>query len=924
MNMEATESLGKNNVSAATDKKRKKNFSITSLLKKASFGGRDSLTNHLPYADINSNNTVALIDERSNGAVFGITPISAEGATREKKVEINSLISDTLSSIIPERIDSPWMLSFYTRSEDNLMEFAESLADYEEIKDDPFNIELQAHYERHYKRIARPKGLFEDPAQGNQPWRGMIRQVRMVLHRHVPRGQPNNENEVDDLARKIELALQDIGIAAKRFNGEQTYNWLVNTFNRSPARSGGDSHEFLKMVPYPGDGNLPMGRDFSELLCLSQPQVENGVFKLDGGRTYSKIVSTLGMRKPPNPGHLTSEQSHGKSSITILDRLPEGTTVVQTIYYTPQDKIESHIRAIKSASIGDQRGAAITAEQAEYALDAMARNMKMYPMSTSFYFEAPSLDELDRKIQTGAAILTSQGYDVIDGDSDPFLTHKWIDTLPMCCSADKLDFYCRSPLTYMTHIAATLPLVGRPRGTGHPGIIAFNRGAEPFTFDPLNKKDRKQNGHLLLLGPTGSGKSAKLCDMIFSMSKAHRPRWFIVEAGNSLGLTVDMMERFGYSVHRVSAKPGNDISLPPFSDALNVLVQQEENAQDNVVSIEKKRAEVNEDQSWQESLEDDKRDYLGEAEIMARIMITGGDLKEADRYRPSDKLIVTQAIINAAQYVHDENVKNDTHFIVRPTHVINELQLLGDDHRHSEGRRERIREMADSMAVFTKGFNGYIFDREGTQLPDVDVLIFDLASFARQGYEGQLSLAYTALTFHINNLAENHQYDARQSIMLTDEGHLITKNPLLMQLVMKITKMWRKLGLWYWLATQSLEDFPVEATQVLNMIEWWLCLSMPKSEINQILRFRDLTPDQMSMVQSARKEPGKYTEGVLLVGDEATMFRNVPPPIMLTIPGSEKHEKAERREVAEKYNLATELDAALYLAKELEALELRK
>jgi len=47
---------------------------------------------------------------------------------------------------------------------------------------------------------------------------------------------------------------------------------------------------------------------------------------------------------------------------------------------------------------------------------------------------------------------------------------------------------------------------------------------------------------------------------------------------------------------------------------------------------------------------------------------------------------------------------------------------------------------------------------------------------------------------YINDLVERHQHDARPTLVVTDEGHIITTNPLLARYVVKITKMWRKLG----------------------------------------------------------------------------------------------------------------------------------
>lgn len=56
----------------------------------------------------------------------------------------------------------------------------------------------------------------------------------------------------------------------------------------------------------------------------------------------------------------------------------------------------------------------------------------------------------------------------------------------------------------------------------------------------------------------------------------------------------------------------------------------------------------------------------------------------------------------------------------------------------------------------------------------------------------------------VNNFAERDQYDGRPIIMITDEGHIITKNPLVAPYALKITKIWHKLGAWFWLAHTKL------------------------------------------------------------------------------------------------------------------------
>ena len=107
--------------------------------------------------------------------------------------------------------------------------------------------------------------------------------------------------------------------------------------------------------------------------------------------------------------------------------------------------------------------------------------------------------------------------------------------------------------------------------------------------------------------------------------------------------------------------------------------------------------------------------------------------------------------------------------------------------------------------------------------------ILEMGILAREGYEDQLTVAYISMMSHINDLVERHQHDARPTLVVTDEGHIITTNPLLARYVVKITKMWRKLGAWFWIATQNLEDFPDASRKMLNMMEWWLCLVMPNT-----------------------------------------------------------------------------------------------
>jgi hypothetical protein len=193
-----------------------------------------------------------------------------------------------------------------------------------------------------------------------------------------------------------------------------------------------------------------------------------------------------------------------------------------------------------------------------------------------------------------------------------------------------------------------------------------------------------------------------------------------------------------------------------------------------------------------------------------------------------------------------------------------------------------------------------------------------MGTLTKDGYGDALAVAYTSLIDSVQSRGEKAQHEDRPLIFLTDEGHLITTNDLLGPKIAKGTKMWRKLNMWFWLATQHLTDFPDSMERVLSMCEYWMLLTMDKSEIEQVARFRSLTPEQRHMMKSARKETPKYTEGVLIHASGQYLFRNVPPALPIALAMTEGHEKAQRRRIMDERN-CTEMQAAQIVAEELSA-----
>jgi conjugative transfer ATPase len=300
-------------------------------------------------------------------------------------------------------------------------------------------------------------------------------------------------------------------------------------------------------------------------------------------------------------------------------------------------------------------------------------------------------------------------------------------------------------------------------------------------------------------------------------------------------------------------------------------------------------------------------------EIAARMMITGGEVAEEAKMSRSDRAMIRQAIIMAARKTYDEGR------MMRPSDLQAALLTIADDPERKTKRRERAADMAESLGMMTQpgSFEASLFDQEGELWPEADVTLVDLGHVAREGYGAQMAMTMISMTNMVNAIAERDQYSARDIIFAIDEAHIATANPLLAPYMTKVVKMWRKLGAWLWLATQNMEDFPATAEKILNMAEWWMLLQIPEGELEHVCRFKSLSEGQKSVLLSARKLSGCYTEGAVLSKKLEALIRVVQPSIYLALAQTEKHEKAARREMMDEFH-CSELDAALRIAQQLD------
>ena len=870
----------------------------------------DSFTDLLPWVEYDPGSQCFLLDDgRSVGALFEIFPISSEARPDESMQLLHQRLQHIITDAIPEE-DPPWVLQLYVQDELSLDGLAGDLKAYHQanVTANPFTIHYQDVMSAHLRDICQPGGLFKDDLS-DIAWKGQRRRVRAALYRRLPPGYApriSSQTPVDelrDVAQRFMTTARGAGLGIVRTGGRELYEWLIPWFNPNP-KMGGNPRDLLRIAPYPDDERgeqlrlRPFGRDFAALFTFSYPVSDYTTRTWRFDDQPHLAITIDGLRANPDIGHITAERTENDRIYAPFDHLPEGTVMAMSIVIKPQDQVANQVQRIKGASGFGETGANMAKSDAQEAERLMQSGLKLYPTIITYYIKGKDDQELNQREHELLTQLGNHGLAPISREADLLALDSYIRQLPMAYDPALDRRARRTRLVWSDHLAALAPFHGRSRGTAHPGLVFFNRGGEPVTADPLHKADRKKNAHMVILGPTGAGKSAMLCYLVMQQLAAHRPRIFLIEAGNSFGLLGQYLQAHGISVNQVTIQPGAGVSLPPFSDAMKLLTNR-------FVSTEP-------DEDGEEE-EDERRDLMGEMELIATLMITGGEEKERARLMRADRNLIRQAILGAARHARETGTEQ-----VLTEDVVAAFRRMARSGEMDPDRAKRAAEMGESLELFTTGFDGEIFNRPGSPWPEADVTILDMGVLAREGYAAQLAVAYTSIMQHINDLVEREQHQARQNIVITDEAHIITTNPLLAGYVVKITKMWRKLGTWYWAATQNLEDFPDASKKMLNMMEWWLCLVMPKEEVEQIARFKKLSEEHRALMLSARKEPPKYVEGVLMSDQMTALIRNVPPPIAVALAMTEKHEKAERAAIMRERG-CTEVEAAEVVAEHLAA-----
>ena len=840
---------------------------------------------------------IGLRDLNSSGCLYEITPLASEASDPDYLLSTQDAITASLTDLIPERSFDPWIVGVYVYDEPHLGQVLEEITAYADkhAPSDEYTSHWLTQVEAHLRDIASEGGMFR--GDGEEPWRARRRHHRLcVWRRRQPGEQTNPTDNLDYVCQRIETVYAQAGIHLCRLSGADLSEWLTVWFAPASEPSSTTSplsQQLLHRNRW--NPNLASADIARSALNGAAPTTDSSGLWWFHGRP-SRFITVDELTREPEVGHLTAERQLGNTRSVLLDTMPPGTIWSMVVVFEQQDAVADHIRKIRHNAVGaDPSTLQISALAAE-ALTSMASRHPIYPVFCGVYTSAPDTAELDRRTAQILATLSANGLAPIAPQHDPIAQDSYIRALPFCYDPvqDRRWYAQRARLWHAEHIARAMPFMGRSAGTSHPGVVAFNRGGEPLAFDPLNPSDRRKNAHSLVLGPTGSGKTSLLIYMLLHILAARRPRLYLITALPTFGMLADYCESHGLEVARRSIDDTGTVQLPPFAQAATLSE-----------TADTRKNSTDDDEA-------SPRDLLGEMEIMARLMITGGVPSEEKRLRRDDLELLRSAILHAGDQTSPgcQTMTGDVVASLRQT-AAGDMTGAKSSHRRAAAER-----MASAMNLFCTGADGEIFNRPGRSWPDVDVTVVELGYYARKGYEDRLAVAVTGLMSAIQNRVEAEQYSDRQTIVVVDEAHVLLQNPLVSPYLARIVSTWRTFGAWLWIATQNLRQFPEEAKQLLDQPEWWILLGIDKDEIDQISRFRDLSPEEKSMILSAQPAQGRYTEGTVVSGKLLNLFRNIPPPIALALAQTEKHEKAARARICKERGV-TELEAAEHIADQI-------
>jgi conjugative transfer ATPase len=812
-----------------------------------------------------------------------------------------------------------------------------------------------------FKETMRKGGDDSDAAM--RPYRGGKRRHRIMLYRRVKLKDRRGKEVVREAEIKamktmrgvIETALGQFA-SLKRMGKADFYNFMVRMLNHKPIATNGDINRLIRENPCPCDELAGLDGEYALSMMHSKVETKSaeGVVEFDGHP--ARFLQIERLNSIPEPGVLTAEKLNTQNGevTTAFDKFPNGSIFVQHIVFEDSDEQGDRLRVLEKKSRHADDDAVFTNEECKASLYKMAKGKRLYKTEMGVYLFADNMKELDAKTELTKVLLANDlKLKAISPQNNLFPIESFLRNLPFVYDPFLDIRRKRGRTSWYHHSIRFLPIMGRTRGSISRSnavcSVNFNRRGEMILFDPL---DYDGNAHMTLLGPSGLGKSATLNKTIVELILFKDARIFLAEAGMSFDPLMDFLDAEGMDVQRVNigvdsnskpvapfgnAKKARDdfvqfaVDDTKYSEYIDSMITEltnsglvfSENFLDEENDLPDEESEprfsklgfkisetteriINSFDNAQDDAVDDKKDYMGECIMIAKIMVTGGDQKEEAKFNLQDVKLLTDAMIHAANLADFENED-----LVRPTHIVKALRVLSEKYEAKNPEvYKRLQEMADTMSLYTTSLRGRVLDQKADPFRNCDCLHVELGLAQRDANKDLLALSYLSLMNMINDVAERKASlnDPRPIYVITDEAHLILKDPIIAPVAVKIVRMWRKYGAWFLPATQDIANsFVGEASAILQICEYFIALKPPPEDLNALAVLARLKDTDKALITSARAEKYKYTEAVVInkTRGESSLIRIVQPSFTLAIAGTEDKEKNERTAISNKYGTRT-------------------
>lgn len=898
---------------------------------------RESISDRLPWVEwSDTENIVLLEDLKSCGALLEIQDISTEVKPEEMIEEVHKNVKGVFQSVVPLEDTDPWVVQIYIQDDLTLDPLYRRLEDYVKDKNDPLTKKYLEVMERHFKLLGREGGMFRDPLS-DLNFRGRTRRIRLAVYRryedekHTPKKKFDVVQELKVVTETLITQLRQGGMNVRRLQGKHFYEWLVRWFNPKPAITKGDQDDLLKAFPYPGE-EKPHGWNFCQNIFFDTIKDEEGAWVFDDIKHKVMVFQDL-QTDELDIGVISRERSFGsgKNRYALIDKFPPGTIYTIQLIFESRAAVEKQLNTIKKAAVGQELVIQEVKRNVERAFYEIANGNMLFRSSEALYIRAATHEELEEYERNIRALLVSSGLATVKTNEELYPQDIYLRFLPFNFSYkfDKKKSF-RSTYKFADDIARLLPVYGRSKGDGiNPLFIAYNRGGEPFIFDPTSNDFKQSNSHIFIPGTTGAGKSVTLNNLLVALSAVSNPRIIAIEVGGSFDLSTKLLKAYGRDVRTLKFSRKEPIVLNPYAEAYKALelVEKEEallaklaikdDPEESLIENKIKQVEEEINTLEQSFTADDSevkedRDILTEMMLATRIMVTGGDDRENEKITRSDMMLIMQALIHAMKKCKHAKVPQ---MLVQ--HVAESFNELAEKITNPI-EQARLREFSRNLASYTLGMKAQFVNGISEPLGEFDCLHVDFGFMQEESNRDLLNICCISLLSKVMAIAEAYKATFRPTFLIFDEIHIFLSSEIGIIYLVLLAKVARKFGVWLVFATQNINDFSGRARKILSMMETWICLSLDREEVAHIETFKPLTKEMQSLLLSVQKFPGLYSEGVLIGKRYQGLFRNVPPRFMLALSMTEQHERAELAKIMRDENLSSELDAVEILARKLE------